>query len=61
MEKKNVCIPSVNLVNGGATLPNVVVGHRTSDYVIRRISRPMRSGVRLIGSREPINWNEVYS
>lgn len=52
MEKKRVCIPSVGLVNGGATLPDVVVGHRTSDYVVRRISRPMRSGVRVIGSSD---------
>ena len=61
MENKRVCIPSVGLVNGGATLPDVVVGRRTSDYVVRRISRPMRGGVRVIGSGEPINWDEVYS
>lgn len=60
MDKTRVCIPSVGLVNGGVALPSVVVGHRTSDYVVRRISRPMRSGVRVIGSGEPIDWNEVY-
>ena len=52
MEKKRVCIPSVGLVNGGVTLPDVVVGHRTSDYVVRRISRPMRSGVRMLDEAE---------
>lgn len=61
METKRVCIPSVGLVRGGATLPDVVVGHRTSKYVVRRISRPMRSGVRVIGSGKPINWDEVYN
>ena len=60
MENKKVCIPTVGLVNGGITLPNVVVGHCTTDYVIRRITRPMRSGLRKLRSGEPINWNEVY-
>jgi len=60
-EKKRVCIPSLETRSIRPTLPESVVGNRTSDYVIRRVSRPMRSGVRVLGGGESINWDEVYS
>ena len=41
-------------MNCGATLPDVVVGRRTSDFVVRRVFRPMRSGVRVISSGNPL-------
>ena len=61
MEKKHVIIPSISSIKGHRTLPEAVVGYRTSDYVVRRISRPMRGGVRLLSSGKPIDWDEVYS
>ncbi len=60
MEKKHVIIPSISSIKGHSTLPEAVVGYCTSDYVVRRVSRPMRGGVRLLGSGKSINWNEVY-